>query len=300
MSNKSNKGIKKAKAAIKPALGTFLIVLIIGTLMMYFEGRESIVVQDVPPTEYFFIEDYSRVLNETTERYIYDEAVALYQETKAQVVVVTVPNTQEQDLEEFSADLANDWGIGDKDLDNGILLLFVTDEDDPHVRLEIGEGLEGAISDGAAGRILDDYAVDDKEDGKWNRAAANTFSVVLEKVYGEYGMDTPASVATAKNWGDGREKTDGTFGDATYPDAVYEKNPDPFLVQLLSAFMVALVFSSIFGLVTWFCLVFGDENGGGHGGRYHGGYGGFGGGSFGGGGGFSGGGGSFGGGGASR
>lgn len=296
--SKKNNGTKKIKAAVKPAMGVFWVVLIIGTLVSFFERRQTIIVQDVPPTEYFFVEDYSRVLNETTERYIYDEAVRLYQETKAQVVVATVPNTQEQDLEEFSADLANDWGIGDAELDNGILLLFVTDEDDPHVRLEIGEGLEGAISDGAAGRILDKYAVNDKEDGKWNRAAANTFSVVLEKVYGEYGMDTPSSVATAKNWGDGSEVTDGTFGDATYPEAKYEKNTEPLFEQWLVALLIGFVFASIFGVATWFGLAFG-EGGGGSGGRYYGGSGGFGGGSF-GGGGFSGGGGSFGGGGASR
>lgn len=299
MSKKSNKGIENAKAAIKPALGVFLFVLVIGTLMIYSERRETIVVQEVPPTEYFFVEDYSRVLNETTERYIYDEAVSLYQETKAQVVVVTVPNTQEQDLEEFSIDLANDWEIGDKDLDNRILLLFVTDEEEPHVRLEIGEGLEGAISDGAAGRILDEYAVDDKDDGNWNRAAANTFSAVLEKVYGEYGLEMPSSVAIANDWGDGSEITDGTFGDATYPKLQYEKNEEPVSLQIFIAFFGAFGVAFLFALFVWLGIAFGDGNTRGRGGRYYGGYGGYGGGSF-GGGGFSGGGGSFGGGGASR
>ena len=292
-----NKLKNKLRDVFKQALGVFFVVWLIASCFFFFSNRYTVVDKEIPHTDYFFVEDFSGVLNETTERYIYDEAVRLYEKTSAQVVVVTVPNTQEKEFEEFSHDLANDWGIGDDDLDNGILLLFLTDEEDPHVRLEVGEGLEGAITDGAAGRILDKYAVNDKDSGRWNRAAANTFSVVLEEVYKEYGESVPSSVATQKSWGDGKEETVGTFADAAYPEIEYVENPDSLGMQIIVAVFVGLAFAVF---ITIFILVgLLSPGGGGRGGRggYYGG--GFSGGGF-SGGGFSGGGGSFGGGGASR
>ena len=169
------------------------------------------------PTENFYVEDYSGCLNEATERYIYEGAEQLEEATGVQVVVVAVPNTHEDELEEYSVHLANEWGIGDAKEDNGILLLIRTDKDEESVRLEIGKGMEGDIPDGKAGRILDDYAVEAKKAHQWNKLAGDTFSAVVAEVYKIKGMECPETIRTGQDWQDGKAETAGTFADASFP-----------------------------------------------------------------------------------
>ncbi len=276
-----------------------VFITIVGVKHFYDEGKYKYSINIPEHTEYFYVEDYSGVLNQKTEKYILDEAVKLNKATSAQVVVVTVPNTQHQSLEDFSIELANEWGIGDRALDNGVLLLFTTAYDDPHVRLEIGKGLEGAISDGKAGRILDKYAVEPKDDGLWNTAAGDTFTAVIKEVYKEYGKEVPASV-TSQEWEDENAPTKGTFADSDFPGPVLIANDDPFFEQLIDAIIMfgyhAFLVIMIFMVIFYTIFDRGNGSSSGRGGFFGGGLSG---GSS-GGGGYSGGGGSFGGGGASR
>ncbi len=244
-------------------------------------------------TEYFYIEDYSGCLNEETEKYIYDEARRLEEATTAQVVVVTVPNTHQDDIEDYSIKLANDWGIGQKETDNGVLLLVRTDSGKESVRLEIGQGLEGAIPDGKAGRILDAQAVDAKKEHKWNKLAGNTFSAIVTEVYSEAGVPCPDSVVIKDDWGDGADTAEKTFADAPFPE---EKKSDlTFTEKLARSVEIACKYWPFGVIVILIILLFFFLGGGrdtwrGSGGSYSGGHSG----------GFHGGGGSFGGGGATR
>ncbi len=78
---------------------------------------------------------------------------ALEQRTSVQLVVVSVPSLGEP-IEDYAIRLAESWGIGQAEDDNGILLLV--SRDDRSARIEVGYGLEGVIPDGLAGRILRD------------------------------------------------------------------------------------------------------------------------------------------------
>ena len=290
MAKKKKPGLKRIILLIT------LIITVIGTIIIYFDNRTVVETVYPDPTGYFYVEDYSHVLNEKTERFILDEAVRLNEATKAQVVVVMAPNTQSNALYDFSVNLANRWGIGDEKLDNGVLLFFVTDPEDPHVRMDVGKGLEGAIPDGKAGRILDDYAVGPRDEGLWNKAAGDSFVAVLKEVYGEYGIPVPETV-DFQEWEDPDSPTGGTFADADFPEPIEKENDAPFFDQILEAFLITLVFLAIFAVIIVISIIITSLGGSGGGGSSYGG----GGSSFGGGGGgYHGGGGSFGGGGASR
>ena len=290
MKKRKSKGKKPSVILVVVAVALVLVTI------LFYETNKTFIEPNYPEhTEYFYVEDYSGVLNEKTESYIMDEAVRLEKATKAQIVVVMVPGTQEQTLYDFSVELANRWGIGDEELDNGVLLLFVTDPDDPHVRMEVGKGLEGALPDGKAGRILDDYAVGPRDKGLWNKAAADTFVATAMEVYGEYGI-TPPDTLTYGEWEDPDAPVAGTFADAVFPEPVIRENEGSFAEQILMAFFMAvltLVFLGVILAVVLLFSFFGGGSGGGgssRGGHYYGGSSG----------GFHGGGGSFGGGGASR
>ena len=290
MAKKKKPGLKRIILLIT------LIITVIGTIIIYFDNRTVVETVYPDPTGYFYVEDYSHVLNEKTERFILDEAVRLNEATKAQVVVVMAPNTQSNALYDFSVNLANRWGIGDEKLDNGVLLFFVTDPEDPHVRMDVGKGLEGAIPDGKAGRILDDYAVGPRDEGLWNKAAGDSFVAVLREIYGEYGIPVPETV-DFQEWEDPDSPTGGTFADADFPEPIEKENDAPFFDQILEAFLITLVFLAIFAVIIVISIIITSLGGSGGGGSSFGG----GGSSFGGGGGgYHGGGGSFGGGGASR
>ena len=72
----------------------------------------------------------------------------------SQIVVLMVPTTQPEEIEQFSIRVADAWKIGRKGSSDGIILLVA--KDDRHVRIEVGQGLEGAVPDAIANRIIDE------------------------------------------------------------------------------------------------------------------------------------------------
>ena len=73
------------------------------------------------------------------------------QKTTAEIAIVTVETLDGVPKEEYAIDIAQKWGIGKKQNDNGILILISKQERE--YRIEIGRGLEGLINDAKAGRI---------------------------------------------------------------------------------------------------------------------------------------------------
>lgn len=222
------------------------------------------------PTERFFVNDYANVMTDEDEQAVYTAGASLYEATKAQIVLLTVNDLGGQSLEDYALHIARDWGIGDAEKDNGVLLLFTVDG--PHSRIEVGYGLEGALNDSKAGRILDTYLVPWYEDSDaWSAQLTDTYKAIINEVYREYGLtENLLEVKTPSHLEDG-------------VDWIYLV----FLVILI------LALTSRRGGRFVFLPYFGGFH------HHHHGGGGFGGSSF-GGGGFRGGGGGFGGGGASR
>jgi uncharacterized protein len=102
-----------------------------------------------------YVLDEADVIDAATEARL--EALSLRVENEtpgAEIAVVTVDSLDGNEIEEFAEEKFNELGIGNKEFDNGILLLVAPNE--KRVRIEVGYGLEGAIPDSRAGRILDD------------------------------------------------------------------------------------------------------------------------------------------------
>src|SRR6185436_2536337 len=75
----------------------------------------------------------------------------------AEMAVVVINSLDGLSVEEFAVKLFELWGIGKKNRDNGLLLLWSTG--DRRVRVEVGYGLEGTLPDGKVGGILDTYVM---------------------------------------------------------------------------------------------------------------------------------------------
>jgi uncharacterized protein len=70
----------------------------------------------------------------------------------SQVAVLIVPTTQPEELEQYSIRVVDAWKLGRKGIDDGALLIVA--KDDRRVRIEVGQGLEGALPDAIANRIV--------------------------------------------------------------------------------------------------------------------------------------------------
>lgn len=250
--------------------------------------------KELKPTERFFVNDYANVIDQSAEDEIYRLGVGLYEQTKAQVVVVTVPNMDGMDIESFSYELAESWGIGEKDKDTGVLLLLAVEE--RQSRIEVGYGLEGALTDLRTGQIQDNYMLPYYRDDDFSTGLLEGYKATLSLVYDEFGIEVAEGLPKAEDVRES-EEDDGGY---------------PFYV-LMPIFIIFIVIVSSIGRGrggrggrgggAGFLFLPGMFGGRGHhhdDNNFFGGGGGFGGGGFGGGGGFSGGGGSFGGGGSSR
>ena len=101
-------------------------------------------------------------------------------------------------------------GIGDSKKNNGVLFLIATE--DRKMRIEVGNGLQGAIPDGKAGRILDNYVVSYLQNNDWDNGIKNGFNAILEEVCQEYNIEIDGSIAAVSDSIELSEGESAAFG----------------------------------------------------------------------------------------
>jgi len=104
-----------------------------------------------------FVFDFAGVMRASDKNRITQLLSELEDKTGAEVKIVTISSLQGGEIQDFSNRLYERWGIGKKGKDNGALMLAAVQ--DRKVRIEVGYGLEGVITDAAAGRILSQYVI---------------------------------------------------------------------------------------------------------------------------------------------
>jgi len=96
--------------------------------------------------------DDAHVVPDDVERTIDDELNDFQARSGNQIAVAVVKTTGGTSIEDYSIDLARAWGVGEKGKDNGVLVLIAYD--DHKLRIEVGRGNEGELTDLEAGRII--------------------------------------------------------------------------------------------------------------------------------------------------
>jgi uncharacterized protein len=99
-----------------------------------------------------FVNDFAGILNATERQNLETELVDFKKQTGAELAVVTVKNLGGDTVENYAVELFKDWGIGEKGKDNGVLLLVALE--DRKMRIEVGYGLEGVLTDAQASSII--------------------------------------------------------------------------------------------------------------------------------------------------
>jgi uncharacterized protein len=234
--------------------------------------------------------------------------LAAFEKSKGtQVVVLLVPTTKPEAIEEYSMRVAEAWKIGRKSVDDGVILVVA--KQDRKLRIEVGYGLEGALPDATAKHIVDEVISPHFRTGQFYEGLTAGTDAIMKAVSGEA---LPAPIG--KDWQAGRDQgwpqylVVGFFvltGLGLWLRSFIGRLPAALVtggitVLLLKMFVTGLLLAGAGGLVIFVLTLLGGLAGGGRwsGTSGRGGWGG-GGGGFSGGGGFGGGGGGFGGGGAS-
>lgn len=107
---------------------------------------------DVPKLQ-GHVNDYANMISPSTKAALEKELNSFEQTDSTQIVILTIPSLEGEVLDEFSIKAAETWKIGQKGKDNGIIITVAKQE--KKIRVEVGRGLEGVLTDLAAGRIVD-------------------------------------------------------------------------------------------------------------------------------------------------
>ena len=105
-------------------------------------------------------------------------------QTSNQLVVVTFSSLEGEALEDFSIHLAEAWKIGQKGKDNGVILLIF--KDDRKVRIEVGYGLEGALTDATSQLIIENEIKPRFREGKFDEGVEAAVQAIMAATKGEY------------------------------------------------------------------------------------------------------------------
>lgn len=267
---------------MKNKFGVLKISVVLLSILFILSGcGEKIATSaELKVTDKFFVNDFADVITDTDEQAIYNKGVYLNNKTTAQVVVVTVDSVGDEVISDFALELGRKWGVGDKEKNNGVVILLAVEDRD--VDIEIGYGLEGALTDSKTGRILDEYGIPYFSEDKFSEGLMAVYNAVYNEVLIEYGVSPDEGYVPIEQLNNERDLESSKV-----------------IISWVVLVVIILLYLAIFKKKGLFFFFGGPPffGGGSH-------RGGFGGGSFGGGGfsggGFRGGGGSFGGGGAGR
>ena len=103
------------------------------------------------------VTDLTATLNAQQIQTLESRLAAFEARKGAQLAVLIVPTTAPEAIEQFSIRVVEAWKLGRKKVDDGALLLIA--KDDHKLRIEVGYGLEGALNDATANRIIDEIIV---------------------------------------------------------------------------------------------------------------------------------------------
>ena len=146
------------------------------------------------------VNDNAQILSESAKELLSEELKAHEDRTSNQVVVLTITSLQGESIEDYSNQVYNEWGLGQQDMDNGILMVVVSDE--RKMRIEVGYGLEGEMTDLMAGRIIREVMAPRFREGDYDGGVTEGALAVIGVL-------------------EGQELAEGTYVDETYDSSSF-------------------------------------------------------------------------------
>lgn len=155
-------------------------------LFFFFLFAQSLAAQDIPPrpSPPKLVNDLANQLNPTEEAELEQKLVAYNDSTSTQITVVIVPTVGQYPMADYAFKLGREWGVGQKGKNNGIVLLWAPD--DRKVFIATGYGMEGAIPDAIAKRIVSQEIIPEFKNKMYYRGLDRGVDAIIRYAAGEY------------------------------------------------------------------------------------------------------------------
>ncbi|OSB06753.1 TPM domain-containing protein, partial [Clostridium botulinum] len=150
---------------------TFVLIM---TLIMTFPMLIKAQTNFPQPTSLKYVNDYVGVMDDATRGEIVAIGDELEKKTGAQATVVVINSLGGSDIESYTNNLFRQWGIGQRNKNNGLMILLSVN--DRKWRVEVGKGLEGAITDSYSSKVMDNVAKPLLKEGKYGEAIKAAYS----------------------------------------------------------------------------------------------------------------------------
>src|SRR6185369_15895257 len=125
-----------------------------------------------------------------------DSRIAAFESRRgSQIAVLMLPSTKPEEIEQYSIRVAEAWKIGRKKVDDGLILIVA--KDDRRLRVEVGYGLEGAIPDSVAKRVIDERITPRFRAGDFYGGVRDGVDQLIKLAEGEK-LPPPAAQASAR------------------------------------------------------------------------------------------------------
>jgi uncharacterized protein len=144
--------------------------------------------------------DNAEILSADTRRRLTDTLRRHEQKTSNQVVVLSVPTIHGESVEEYAVRVFEQWKLGKKGKDNGVLVVIVPQ--DRRMRIEVGYGLEGVLTDAHASRIIRNLMTPRFREGDFSGGVARGVDAVVAQLEGRpamAGRERPAARQAGSN-----------------------------------------------------------------------------------------------------
>jgi uncharacterized protein len=149
------------------------------------QTQETATDQVIFPDYNGFVNDYTNTMSKDWKSKTEQLVAKVERETKCEIAVAVIDNLEGLTIEDYAVGLFEKWGIGKKDKDNGVLLLVSMNERE--LRIEVGYGLEGVVTDIEAKNIIDTVIVPKFKENNYNFGIYNGVVAIANKIYLEQG-----------------------------------------------------------------------------------------------------------------
>jgi uncharacterized protein len=156
---------------------TFLICALVLSLSAW--GQKA-----VPELWNMRVHDDAHVLKQETIDQLEKQLAQYEDSTSSQIAILIISSLEGESLEEYSIKVAEKWALGKKDKDNGALLLIAVD--DHKMRIEVGVGLEGVLTDAMCSRIIRNEMSPAFRRGDFDGGVTAAIDGMIKAIGGEY------------------------------------------------------------------------------------------------------------------
>ncbi|MBA4321155.1 MAG: hypothetical protein C0412_22425, partial [Flavobacterium sp.] len=180
---------------IKKAVVLFFILFAFPALSYYNPGKPE-----------GFVNDFANILTNDQQEKIETKLNEFTKTSSNEISIAIIKSLDNDTVENFAVQLFKDWGIGKKGKDNGVLILVAID--DRKMRIEVGYGLEGALTDAQSYWIINQIMKPSFRAGDYYQGIDSAIDKIIGATNGEYVLD---SQQPAQNNGENKLSFDPEF-----------------------------------------------------------------------------------------